>query len=181
MSETEWPIDAVHDLDEPAQLADYYPEPHPLVIEKVRDHIDEKGQGMIAASPFLVLATQGAQGLDCSPKGDAPGFVVQKDERTLLLPDRPGNNRLDGLRNILTDPRVALIFLVPGQNETYRINGTARISVDSALRERFSQNGKPARAVLVIEVQEAFLHCGRALLKAGLWQERKGEVEAAAE
>lgn len=181
MSETDWPIDAAHDLEDPSQLAEHYPEPHPLVVEKVRDHIDEKGQAMIAASPFLVLATQGPQGLDCSPKGDAPGFVVQKDERTLLLPDRPGNNRLDGLRNILSDPRVALIFLVPGQNETFRINGRARISVDPALCERFPQNGKPARAVLVIEVREAFLHCGRALLKAGLWQAQVGEAEAAAE
>ena len=110
---------------------------------KELDHVDALGRAFIAASPFAVLATAGARGLDCSPKGDTPGFVQVSDNgKTLMIPDRPGNNRIDGLKNLVEDPRVALIFFVPGVNETYRVNGRASISVDPALRRRFAVGGK---------------------------------------
>ena len=127
-------------------------------------------QAVIQASPFAVLATAGADGLDASPRGDPPGFVQVQDERTLLLPERRGNNRIDSLRNILVDPRVALLFLVPGVGETLRVNGRARISVDPALLERFVVSGQPPKCVLVIHVETVLFQCSRAIVRANLWQ-----------
>src|SRR5512146_992837 len=130
------------------ELATLYARPDQRVINKEIDHVDALGRAFIAASPFLVLATGGAQGLDCSPKGDAPGFVqVEDDGKTLLIPDRPGNNRIDGMKNLLENPQVGIIFLAPGANETYRVNGRAAISVDPALKQRFVVNGKEPRCV----------------------------------
>ncbi len=124
-------------------LAKLYAKPIERVAEKELDYVNEAGRVFIAASPFLVLATGGQQGLDCSPKGDQPGFVeVASDGKTLLIPDRRGNNRIDGLKTLVEDPRIALIFFVPGVNETYRVNGRARISTDADLRQRFVVNGK---------------------------------------
>ena len=152
-------------------LATYYSRPLERVLKKELDHVDALGRAFIAASPFLVLATGGKGGLDCSPKGDQPGFVqVADDGRTLLIPDRRGNNRLDGLRNIVEDPRVGLIFFIPGANETYRVNGRAHVSADPGLRRRFAVNGKEPATVIVVAVEQAFPHCPKALVRSDLWR-----------
>ena len=125
---------------------------------------------LIEASPFFVLATSGPDGLDASPRGDPPGFVHVEDEHTLLIPERRGNNRIDSLRNILADPRVALLFLIPGVGETLRVNGSARISVDPPLLRRFAMDGKPPKCVLVVTVDTVFFQCARAIQRSKLWQ-----------
>ena len=127
-------------------------------------------QAVIRASPFAVLATASPAGLDVSPRGDPAGFVQVEDEHTLLLPDRRGNNRIDSLRNILADPRVALLFLVPGVGETLRVNGRARISVEPALLELFAVCGQPPKCVLVITVETVLFQCARAIVRSNLWQ-----------
>ena len=133
------------------ELATLYARPLERVLNKELDHIDAAGRAFIAASPFLILATGSNRGLDCSPKGDAPGFVQVEDGGcTLLIPDRRGNNRLDSLKNLVEDPRIGLIFLVPGANETYRVNGRARVSADPALKRRFAVEGKEPTTVVVI-------------------------------
>lgn len=116
-----------------------------------------------------MLATAGAGGLDASPRGDAPGFVVVKDERTLLLPDRRGNNRMDSLRNVIEDPRVALLFMVPGMNETLRVNGRAHVSIEPALLASLAVDGKAPRSVLVVAVEAVYFQCSRALVRSQLW------------
>lgn len=126
----------------------------------------------IEASPFAVLATVGSDGLDASPRGDPPGLVTVQDEHTLLLPERAGNNRIDSLKNILSDPRVALLFFVPGVGETVRVNGRARISVAPELLQRLAMDGKPPRCVLVITVETVFFQCARAMKRSGLWEAR---------
>jgi uncharacterized protein len=126
-------------------------------------------RAMIAASPFAVLSTVGSGGLDASPRGDAPGFVVVRDERTLLLPERRGNNRIDSLRNIVGDPRVGLLFLIPGVGETLRVNGRARISVEPALLAQFAVRGTEPKCVLEISVDEVFFQCARAIVRSSLW------------
>jgi uncharacterized protein len=152
-------------------LANHYAQPHERALKKELDHVDALGRAFISSSPFLVLATGGEAGLDCSPKGDPPGFVqVTEDGRTLLIPDRRGNNRLDGLKNIVEDPRVALIFFIPGANETYRVNGRAHISTDPSLRRRFAVNGKEPATVTVVAVEQAFPHCPKALVRSNLWR-----------
>jgi PPOX class probable FMN-dependent enzyme len=156
-------------------LATLYEQPVARIAKKELDHVNAVGRAFIAASPFLVLATGSPQGLDCSPKGDQPGFVeVTEDGRTLLIPDRRGNNRLDGLKNLIEDPRVALIFFVPGANETYRVNGHARISADADLKRRFSVNGKEPATVMVVTVEQAFQHCPKALIRSNLWKAGSG-------
>jgi len=130
-------------------------------------------QRWIEASPFAVLATVGPDGLDASPRGDPPGLVSIQDEHTLLLPERAGNNRIDSLKNILADPRVALLFLVPGVGETLRVNGRARISVAPDLLQRLAMDGKPPRCVLVITVDTVFFQCARAMKRASLWDARE--------
>jgi PPOX class probable FMN-dependent enzyme len=152
-------------------LAVLYNRPIERVLKKELDYVDELGRAFIAASPFLLLATGSEQGLDCSPKGDKPGFVqVEDDGRALLVPDRPGNNRIDGLKNLIEDQRVGLIFLVPGANETFRVNGRARISVDPKLTERFAVGGRQPRTVIVVTVEQAFQHCPKALIRSDLWK-----------
>jgi PPOX class probable FMN-dependent enzyme len=126
---------------------------------------------MIEAAPFVTIATAGPEGLDCSPKGDAPGFVRILDDKTLAIPDRPGNNRIDGFRNILRDPRIALLFLIPGIGETLRINGSADISIDPELMQGFAVNGKLPRAVLIVHVESIFFHCSKAIVRSRLWDE----------
>ncbi|MGA7734715.1 MAG: MSMEG_1061 family FMN-dependent PPOX-type flavoprotein [Pseudolabrys sp.] len=148
-----------------------YAQPNERVAKKPLDHVNEVGRAFIAASPFLVLATGSRQGLDCSPKGDHPGFVqVAEDGRTLFIPDRRGNNRIDGLKNLIEDPRIALIFFVPGVNETYRVNGRAQISQDADLKRRFAVNGKEPATVMVVTVEETFQHCAKALVRSDLWK-----------
>lgn len=152
-------------------LAALYTQPADRIANKQLDHVNAAGRAFIAASPFLVLATGCHQGLDCSPKGDQPGFVeVSKDGRTLLIPDRRGNNRIDGLKNLVQDPHVALIFFVPGVNETFRVNGRARISQNVDLRKRFTVNGKEPATVLIVTVEETFHHCAKALVRSDFWQ-----------
>jgi PPOX class probable FMN-dependent enzyme len=148
-----------------------YEQPIEKVAKKPLDHVNEVGRAFIAASPFLVLATGGRQGLDCSPKGDQPGFVeVAEDGRTLFIPDRRGNNRIDGLKNLTEDQRIGLIFFVPGVNDTYRVKGRAQISQDTGLRRRFTVNGKDPATVMVVTVEETFNHCAKALIRANLWK-----------
>lgn len=157
------------------ELGGLFNPPNERVAKKVMDHVNSAGRAFIAASPFLVLATSGPDGLDCSPKGDGPGFVqVSEDGKTLLIPDRVGNNRIDGLKNLVENSRVGMIFLVPGANETFRVNGRARISVDPALKARFVVKGKEPKVVLVVAVEQAFQHCPKALLRSDLWNAGKG-------
>lgn len=142
----------------------------PASLRKESSHITPHYQALIEASPFAVLATSGPDGLDASPRGDAPGFIRVEDRHTLLLPERRGNNRIDSLRNLLHDPRAALLFLIPGLGETLRVNGRARISVRPDLLERFAVDGKPPKCVLHIDVDAVFFQCARATLRAQLWQ-----------
>jgi PPOX class probable FMN-dependent enzyme len=142
-------------------------------IDKEVDYLHPYYAALIEASPFCVLATSGPGGLDASPRGDHPGFVAIQDEKTLLIPDRRGNNRIDSLRNILADPRVGLLFLVPGLGETLRVNGRAAISVAPDLLQRFAVDGKPPRSVLVITVEAVYFQCSRALVRADLWNADK--------
>ena len=138
-------------------------------LDKEVDSIHPHYAAFIRVAPFFVLATTGPGGLDASPRGDPAGFVEVADERTLMVPDRRGNNRIDSLRNIVGDPRVALLFLIPGIGETLRVNGRAAISVDPALIGRFSLAGKAPRSVLVIAVEAVFFQCSRALVRSDLW------------
>jgi PPOX class probable FMN-dependent enzyme len=139
-------------------------------IKKEVDYIHPHYRTLIEASPLAILATCAPEGLDVSPRGDPPGFVVVQDSKTLLMPERRGNNRVDSLRNIVRDPRVALIFLIPGIGETLRVNGKASISVAPDLLERFAMEGKPPKCVLRIQVDTVFFQCARAIHRSRLWQ-----------
>ncbi len=150
-------------------LETLYGDPNPNSLLKEIEHVSTHYRAFIETAPFVVLATSGPEGLDCSPRGDAPGFVRVQDEKTLLIPDRPGNNRTDSLRNIIHDPRIALLFLIPGVGETLRVNGRAAIAVDPALLESFAVNGKPARSVLTVAVESVYFQCSKALVRSQLW------------
>lgn len=165
--------DASYTITSLEQLTALYDPPTERVILKQINHLDDYCRQFIAASPFCILATCGAAGVDCSPRGDQPGFVEVADDKTLLIPDRRGNNRIDSLKNIIENPAVGMIFLVPGVNETFRVNGQARISVDPTLCERFVMNDKLPKCVLVVTVQEAFMQCARALVRSDLWNPAK--------
>jgi hypothetical protein len=153
------------------QLDALYGEKNPNSVAKEIDRINDGYRKLIEAAPFVAIATSGPEGLDCSPKGDPAGFVRILDERTLAIPDRPGNNRLDGFRNILRDPRIALLFLIPGVGETLRINGRAAISVDPELMQSFAVNGKLPRSVLIVHVDTIYFHCSKAIVRSRLWDE----------
>lgn len=153
------------------QLESLYGKPSGPAVAKEIGHISSSYRALIEASPFVAIATCGPEGLDCSPKGDARGFVRILDERTLAIPDRPGNNRLDGFRNILRDPRVAVLFLIPGVGETLRVNGRAEISIEPALMERFAVNGKLPRSVMVVHIESIFFHCSKAVVRSKLWDD----------
>lgn len=155
------------------ELTHLYEKPSERAILKQIDRLDEHCRAFIAASPFLLFATCGRSGVDVSPRGDEPGFVHVEDDKTLLMPDRRGNNRIDSLRNIVQNPIAGMIFLVPGVNETFRVNGDAHISVDPALLERFVIDGRTPRSVIVITVREAFMQCARALVRSDLWNPEK--------
>ena len=143
--------------------------PSGAAVEKEVSYIHPHYRRMIEASPFVVLATSGPQGLDTSPRGDPAGFVVVEDEKTLLIPDRRGNNRADSLRNIIADPRVALLFLIPGVGETLRVNGRALICTSPGLLERFAMDGRLPRSVIVVQVDTVFFQCSRAIWRSKLW------------
>src|SRR5271165_6995262 len=140
---------------------------------KVADRITPSYRVLIEKSPFAALATSGPEGLDCSPRGDLPGFVRIADEKTLMMPDRRGNNRVDSLRNIVRDPRVALLFLIPGSGSTLRVNGRAQVSTDSGLLASFVMEEKPPRTVIVMTVNEIYFQCARAIMRADLWNPDK--------
>lgn len=158
-----------HQVTDLATLESLYGQPAAPSIRKEADHVHPHYRRFIDAAPFVALATSGPDGMDVSPRGDPAGFVQVADENTLLLPDRRGNNRIDSLRNVLADPRVALLFLIPGIGETLRVNGRAAISVDPALLARFAMDGKLPRSVLRIQVEKVFFQCSRAVLRARLW------------
>ena len=151
------------------ELESIYGVPPETSIAKEIPVIDANYRRLIEASPFYALATSGPEGLDCSPRGDLRDGIRIADERTLHLPDRHGNNRIDSLRNIVRDPRVALLFLIPGWGNTLRVNGRAGISVDPDLIASFAVAGKPPRSVIVIEVASVYFQCARAILRADLW------------
>ncbi len=132
--------------------------------------ISDEYRKIIETSPFSVLATAGPEGLDCSPRGDLPGFVRVNDEKTLMLPDRRGNNRVDSLRNIVRDGRAALLFLIPGSGTTLRVNGRASLSIEPGLLESFAVKGKAPRSVLVFTVDAIYFQCARAIVRSGLWK-----------
>jgi len=143
--------------------------PMSRATDKVLRALDPHCRKILALSPFCVIATQGPNGADISPRGDPPGFVRELDARTLLVPDRVGNNRLDAMTNLLTNPRIGLLFLVPGLNETLRINGTARITDDPRLLAGSAINNRAPKIGLVVAIEEAFLHCAKALIRSSLW------------
>ena len=155
------------------QLNALYGEPGEASIVKVTDHLLPEYRRMIEASPFLTLATVGPEGLDCSPRGDAGAVIHIEDAQTLMLPDWRGNNRVDSLANIVRDPRVALLFLIPGSNTTMRVNGRAVLRIDEELTQRFTMDGRHPRSVVVITIEEVYSQCARAVLRADLWNPEK--------
>jgi PPOX class probable FMN-dependent enzyme len=151
------------------QLEAIYGQPNDASTVKVADKVTSQYRALIGKSPFAALATCGPEGLDCSPRGDLAGFVRVHDEKTLMMPDRRGNNRIDSLRNIVRDPRVALLFLIPGAGSTLRVNGRARVSVDAELLGSFRMEGKAPRTVVVMNVDEIYFQCARAIVRSELW------------
>ncbi|MGE0510407.1 MAG: pyridoxamine 5'-phosphate oxidase family protein [Acidimicrobiia bacterium] len=151
------------------ELEVLYDLPVPSSITKEIDHLTEPHRAYIEASPFVVVATSGPGGPDCSPRGDPAGFVRVLDERTLLLPDRRGNNRLDTLRNLVVDPRIGLLFLVPGIGVTLRVNGRAELSTDQTLRESFAMGDKLPTTVIVVTTTAVYTQCPKALIRSHLW------------
>ena len=160
-----------HLISDMAQLEALYGQKLPAAVVKEIDHINGAYRKLIEATPFVAVATSGPEGLDCSPKGDAPGFVRILDDKTLAIPDRPGNNRIDGFRNIMRDPRIALLFLIPGVGETLRVNGRASISVDPELMQSFAVNSKLPRCVLIVHIESIYFHCSKAIVRSKLWDE----------
>jgi PPOX class probable FMN-dependent enzyme len=156
------------------ELRAYYGPPSPLGAKKDMHRIDRHARAFIERSPFVVISTSTPDGWpEASPRGDAPGFVAVEGEHRLLMPDRPGNNRLHSLRNVLEDGKVGLLFLVPGITHTLRVYGRGRVVTDEALRARFSVRGIPARSVLDVTVELAYFHCGKAFIRSGLWDEAR--------
>lgn len=156
-------------IDSVDALEALYGRPSENALVKEVDHVTPHYRAFIEASPFAVLATAGPEGLDCSPRGDRPGFVRIADPRTLMLPDRIGNNRVDSLRNVVRDPRVALLFLVPGSGSTLRVNGRAYLSIAPDLLDSFAVDGKAPRSVLVLAVDAVYFQCARAIVRSDLW------------
>jgi len=158
-----------HVITSVAELEALYGIPSEASTVKEVDWLTPHYRAYIEASPFMALATSGPEGLDCSPRGDKPGFVRIHDERTLMLPDRRGNNRIDSLRNIVRDPRVALLFLIPGHGNTLRVNGRAHLSVEPSLLASFAVEDKAPRSVMVMTVETIYFQCARALVRSELW------------
>ena len=152
-------------------LRECYPQPLERSLRKSLTALDAHMRHFISLSPFLCLGTSGEGGGDVTPRGDSPGFVHVLDDRTLLIPDWQGNNRLDSLSNIVTNPNVGLLFMIPGVNETLRINGVADISMEPALVDRWTVNGKHPRSAMRVTVREAYLHCAKALMRSKLWED----------
>ncbi|MEM0988621.1 MAG: pyridoxamine 5'-phosphate oxidase family protein [Pseudomonadota bacterium] len=157
-------------ITDEAALRALYPEPMSRATDKVLPALDAHCRQILALSPFCVISTQGHGGADVSPRGDPPGFLRVLDDTTILLPDRVGNNRLDGMANVLSNPRIGLLALGPGMNETLRVNGTAQLTDDAALLEGSAVQGRAPVLGVLITVEEAFVHCGKSLTRAKLWQ-----------
>ena len=146
--------------------------PSKVVQNKVNTRLDEFQRDFIAQSPFILIATANAEGgMDVSPKGDPPGFVLVLDDHTLVIPDRPGNRRADTFTNIIQNPNVGLIFLIPGNQETLRVNGKARIVRDEAISQRLSVQGKAPRLMFAVHVEEVFFHCAKCVVRSNLWEQ----------
>ncbi|MGJ3259364.1 MAG: pyridoxamine 5'-phosphate oxidase family protein [Rhodospirillales bacterium] len=158
-----------HIIDSIQALEEIYNDPSEASLVKESPVITDEYRRLIEASPFVALASVAPEGVDCSPRGDLKGFVRIHDERTVTIPDRRGNNRVDTLRNIVRDPRVALLFLIPGSGTTLRINGRAHLSIEPALLESFSEQGKAPRSVIVVEIDTVYFQCARAILRSRLW------------
>ncbi|TIL40618.1 pyridoxamine 5'-phosphate oxidase family protein [Mesorhizobium sp.] len=155
------------------ELRTIYKTPRPTdgSIRKELKALDGHGRSFIGKSPFVLIgSSDGAGNADVTPKGDRPGFAAVLDEKTIAIPDRPGNNRLDTLENILLNPSVGLLFLIPGMNETLRVNGDAFITVDAALRERLAVDGKEPQSVVLVTVKAAYMHCAKAFMRSDLWK-----------
>ncbi|MET4699204.1 PPOX class probable FMN-dependent enzyme [Constrictibacter sp. MBR-5] len=166
-------------IDTAAALEALYGEPDERSLVKEVDRLTAPYRAFVETAPFFALATVGPGGLDCSPRGDAPGFVRVVDDRTLVVPDRRGNNRIDSLRNIVADPRVGLLFLIPGVGETLRINGTAELDADPDLAKSFAVDGKLPRLCIRITIDTVYFQCSRALVRSSLW-DSAARVERAA-
>ncbi len=161
------PQSRIHSVE---QLNDLYGTPGPASLIKVADHVTVEYAAFLEASPFAALSTVGPEGVDCSPRGDKPGFVrITDGGKTLLLPDRRGNNRVDSLSNVVRDPRVSLMFMVPGSDNVVRVIGEAWLSIDQGLLASFALEEKSPRSVMVITVQEIYFQCARAIVRAELW------------
>ena len=152
------------------QLNELYGQPGPASTRKVAGYITAEYRAFIEAAPFAALATVAPEGIDCSPRGDHPGFIrVSDDGKTLMLPDRRGNNRVDSLSNIVRDPRVSLMFMVPGSGSIIRVNGQAHLNIDPALLDSFTVDGKLPRSIIVMDVDEAYFQCARAIVRSDIW------------
>ena len=152
------------------ELETLYDKPFGGSLVKEIDHVNAHYRAFIEAAPFFALATSGPDGLDCSPRGDPAGFVRVHNKKTLMIPDRRGNNRIDSLRNLIDDPRVALLFLIPGCGETIRVNGRAQICTDPELCESFRMEGKVPRCVIVVTVESVYYQCAKAIVRSKLWE-----------
>jgi len=168
-----------HQVTTEAELEALYGLPSGAAVYKEIGHISEHYRAFIAVSPFVVIATSGPEGLDCTPRGDPAGFVRVVDDRTVMLPDRRGNNRIDTLRNLVRDPRISLLFLIPGIGRTLRINGRAVISVDPALCASFTMEGKVPQSVIVVTAERVYTQCPKALVRSKLWDPARHLPESA--
>ena len=173
-----------HTVTSLQQLEDLYGAVNPNSLAKEVSSLNKTYKSWLEKAPFVAIASGGRGGLDCSPRGDKTGELFRiLDDQTIAIPDRRGNNRIDTLKNIVEDPRVGLLFLIPGINETLRINGQARLTTDPALLESFSVEGKQPRTVIVISIEAVYFQCARALIRSGLWksghQLSKGDVPSA--
>ena len=155
------------------ELREFYGPANERSVKKQMAKLDEHAKNFIALSPFMVISSATAEGADASPKGDPPGFVKVIDDNTLIIPDRPGNNRVDTMSNIMESNHVGLLFLVPGMCETLRVNGRARITTDPEILEPHSVKGKLPRSAMIIDVDDVYLHCAKALIRADLWNAEK--------
>ncbi len=169
MNSTLSTLSLTHRLTTLEQLEALYDTPLTRSLFKEIDHISDHYRAFIEKAPFVVVATSGPEGLDCSPRGDPPGFVRVVDEKTVLIPDRRGNNRLDTLHNLLRDPRISLLFLIPGVNETLRINGRAELVTDPDLCASFTMQGKAPKCVIVVTAERVYFQCSKALVRSRLW------------
>ena len=177
MSKSDLGVYADHTISSLAELEENYGPANPASLVKEIDYISDHYRAFIEKSPFVVLATVGPDGVDCSPRGDPPGFVRVLDERTVAIPDRRGNNRIDNLRNLVVDPRASLLFLIPGIGETIRINGRGYIVTEPELRASFEKKNMQPATVVVTEIDEVYTQCAKAILRAAIWS---GEDESAA-